>query len=201
MLVPVIALFVLLGLMAGLAVYLIKQQKQADGVGAGQQPEAAAAAAPRVSGVVVLLSPVTAEELLHHLSGTAASVPDAASSPPDVHNALLLQRAGRAGRDADRLRRQQQREQQEQQLRRRHAAAQQDDSGGEDDEVGAVWQCGSNTQGLGTKQQLLGCKSAPLTLLGVPPPSATHQAAGRDSIVPRHLQGHTRSLLGTQALC
>jgi hypothetical protein len=47
MLLPLVALFGLLGLMAGLAMYLIKQQKQADG-GAAGKPEAAAA--PRVSG-------------------------------------------------------------------------------------------------------------------------------------------------------
>lgn len=83
MLVSLIALFGLLGLMAGLAVYLIKQQKQADGVGAGQQPEAAA---PRVSGFMVVVSPVFSQVYLHHSGGTAAaSVPGSASSPPDVH--------------------------------------------------------------------------------------------------------------------
>lgn len=54
--------------------------------------------------------------------------------------ACILQRAGRAGRDADRLRRQQQREQQEQQqqLRRRHAAQEESD---EEAEVSLKRQC------------------------------------------------------------
>lgn len=50
MLLPVLALAGLLGLVAGLAVYLFMQQKQqADGGSVAAQPEAAAAAAPRVS--------------------------------------------------------------------------------------------------------------------------------------------------------
>jgi uncharacterized protein HemX len=50
MLLPVLAVAGLLGLVAGLAVYLFMQQKQqADEISGAAQPEAAAAAAPRVS--------------------------------------------------------------------------------------------------------------------------------------------------------
>lgn len=72
MLLPIIALASLLGLVAGLAVYMFMQQKQQGASGADAAvPEAPAAAAQRVSTCVVRPAPpatfVRAAWLLSHL--------------------------------------------------------------------------------------------------------------------------------------